>query len=548
MATPIAEYAFPPGLDNHERAIVHAECKKYGFTSKSSGKGDGRAVTVFKRRLQQDANPVFELPLGEASLSTMGAYFAAHPPTDAELAQAAGGPDHDAPLADAYGLAANETAPAGKKGGSKQRRGGSGKHAAAFDADEIAARQRRWEEGISRPDMQAVIAGREALPIAAHRAEIVSAIRENQVVLIAGETGCGKTTQVPQYLLEDCWQRGAGCRVVCTQPRRISAMSVAERVASERAEPIGTNVGYTIRLESRGGPDSSLMFCTNGVLLRMLTAPDEDGIARVTHLVVDEIHERDRFADFLLILVRDILPDRPDLRVILMSATLHVDLFSKYFGGCPVVRVPGFTHPVQDFFLEDVLKLTGYQAAAVKEIEKELGRSAAGIVGVGGGGGGGGAGGRTADGRLPDEERKRVEAAIEGAFMHGDDDDFDVLLEVTGAAGADDAGAGAPAINVRHPVSGATALLAAAFRGRADIANVLLANGADPKVAAANGMTAKDLAKQCGHADLLELLEEYERTFAGWASSRRRRRRWAAPAACSARSSSSCLVGTRSSG
>ncbi len=87
------------------------------------------------------------------------------------------------------------------------------------------------------------------------------------------------------------------------------------------------------------------MFCTNGVLLRMLT--QGDGLDKVTHIVVDEIHERDRFADFLLILLRDILPARPSLRLILMSATLHVEMFSGYFGGCPVVTVPGFTYPVQ---------------------------------------------------------------------------------------------------------------------------------------------------------------------------------------------------------
>ena len=95
----------------------------------------------------------------------------------------------------------------------------------------------------------------------------------------------------------------------------------------------------------RGGAHSSLMFCTNGVLLRMLT--QGDGLDKVTHIVVDEIHERDRFADFLLILLRDILPARPSLRLILMSATLHVEMFSGYFGGCPVVTVPGFTYPVQ---------------------------------------------------------------------------------------------------------------------------------------------------------------------------------------------------------
>lgn len=96
-------------------------------------------------------------------------------------------------------------------------------------------------------------------------------MHEHQVILVCGETGSGKTTQIPQYIIDDCWSRGEPCRVVCTQPRRLSAVSTAERVAAERGEAVGDNVGYTIRLESKGGPQSSLMYCTNGILLRIAT-------------------------------------------------------------------------------------------------------------------------------------------------------------------------------------------------------------------------------------------------------------------------------------
>jgi HrpA-like RNA helicase len=405
----------------------------------------------------------------------------------------------------------------------KKHRGGGGKYAAEFSTSEIASRRSKWETNISKPSMQDLIYGRHNLPIASFREEIVSTVRNNQVVLIAGETGCGKTTQVPQYLLEDAWYRDEGCRVICTQPRRISAMSVAERVAVERGENIGENVGYTIRLENRGGNDSSLMFCTNGILLRMLTDQSHDAMSRVTHLVIDEIHERDRFADFLLILVRDLLPAHPHLRVVLMSATLHVELFSGYFGGCPVVRVPGFTHPVQDFYLEDVLKLTGYEAAAVQEMDAALGgygRGAAALVSSGGGrggrGGNRGRGGAGASSSIPQEnniskeERNQIEAAIEAAFRTGEDEAFELLMEVTGAAGADDIDTGSPGINIQHPATGATALGAAAFHGRTDVATVLLSNGADPSITTHNGMTARDLAAQCNRTDIVELLEEWE--------------------------------------
>ena len=563
QASEATDYPFPPGLSNHDRAVVHAECKKYGFISKSYGKGGDRAVTVSKRR-QKKEETIFELPLGGVSLQQLNAHFGAYPPMEEELEMAAadtayggggGGSREDddddevdeeedeEPLETSKKAAdkkkskkskkessASESAKAAKKYTPKHH---TSRHAARFDAAEIQKRRQQWETSISKDSMQDIISGRNALPIAAFREEITAAVRDNQVVLIAGETGCGKTTQVPQYILEDAWYGNSGCRIMCTQPRRISAMSVAERVAAERGEFIGQNVGYTIRLENKGGSDSSLMFCTNGVLLRMLTNQSSDAMSLVTHLVIDEIHERDRFADFLLILVRDILPAHPHLRVILMSATLHVELFSDYFGGCPVVRVPGFTHPVTDFYLEDILKLTGYEAAAVAEISRELGGNGGGgsygnggngrgssnrravdlVGGTNTAGDGGGVGVSSRSGvttTLSAAEREKVELAIESAFRTGSDDSFDLLMEITGAAGAADSGGGSPYINVQHPVTGATALVAAAFCGRGDVASVLLSNGADPGVKTHNGMTAVQFAAQCGHVDVQELLEEWE--------------------------------------
>lgn len=193
--------------------------------------------------------------------------------------------------------------------------------------------------------------------------QILEAIMQNQVVLIAGETGCGKTTQVPQYILEASFGAGQHCRVLVSQPRRLSAISVATRVAAERGESLGKSVGYKIRLESVGGPATPLRFVTSGVLLKMLTNPD--ALYGVTHIVVDEVHERDKFADFALILLKDLLQLRPGLRVVLMSATLQTGLFSGFFGSCPVLNIPGFTYPVQEYFLEDILGLVG-RAATVR--------------------------------------------------------------------------------------------------------------------------------------------------------------------------------------
>ncbi|KAL0426591.1 UNVERIFIED_CONTAM: DExH-box ATP-dependent RNA helicase DExH1 [Sesamum latifolium] len=209
-------------------------------------------------------------------------------------------------------------------------------------------------------NVKAMLAFREKLPAFKLKSEFLKAVAANQVLVVSGETGCGKTTQLPQFILEDeiSSLRGASCSIICTQPRRISAISVAARISSERGEKLGETVGYQIRLESKRSAQTRLLFCTTGVLLRQLVQdPDLTGI---THLLVDEIHERGMNEDFLLIILHDLLPRRPDLRLILMSATINADLFSKYFGNAPTIHIPGFTFPVKEFYLEDVLEKTCY--------------------------------------------------------------------------------------------------------------------------------------------------------------------------------------------
>ncbi|XP_065360974.1 dosage compensation regulator [Calliphora vicina] len=215
------------------------------------------------------------------------------------------------------------------------------------------------EKRLNNPEYQKFLDFREKLPIAAMRAEIMEAINENPVVVIRGNTGCGKTTQIAQYILEDYVSSGQGayCNIYVTQPRRISAISVAERVANERCESLGESVGYTVRFENAmPRPYGAILFCTVGVLLRKLEA----GLRGVSHIIVDEIHERDVNSDFLLVILRDMVHTYPDIRIILMSATIDTTLFSEYFGRCPVMEVPGRAHPVQQFFLEDCLEMTKF--------------------------------------------------------------------------------------------------------------------------------------------------------------------------------------------
>lgn len=231
---------------------------------------------------------------------------------------------------------------------------------------QVRNQQQAWQES---PEGQRMIEFRRTLPAYKEKEALLEAISRNQVVVVSGETGCGKTTQLPQYILESEIDaaRGATCSIICTQPRRISAMSVSERVAAERGEKLGESVGYKVRLEGMKGRDTRLLFCTTGILLRRLLI--DRNLKGVTHVIVDEIHERGMNEDFLLIVLKELLPRRPDLRLILMSATLNAELFSSYFSGAPMLHIPGFTYPVRSHYLENILEITGHRLTQYNQID-----------------------------------------------------------------------------------------------------------------------------------------------------------------------------------
>lgn len=180
---------------------------------------------------------------------------------------------------------------------------------------------------------------RQALPIARARRQLLRAVADNQVVVVAGDTGCGKSTQVPQFLLAAGYRR-----VACTQPRRIACVSLAKRVAFESLQQYGDQVGYQIRFESSRSPATSIVFLTEGLLLRQ--AQREPALPAYGVIIADEVHERHLHGDFLLGVLRRLLPARPDLKLVLMSATINIRLFSDYFGGAPVLQVPGRIFPI----------------------------------------------------------------------------------------------------------------------------------------------------------------------------------------------------------
>lgn len=214
---------------------------------------------------------------------------------------------------------------------------------------------------------QEMLQHRRQLPIAKYKDEILSILDHSQILVLSGETGCGKSTQVPAFILEDQLARGLPCKIYCTEPRRISAVSLAQRVSRElgdSAGAVGTStslVGYSIRLESNTTRNTRLAFVTNGIALRMLeggTGPNGQGTAfdEITHIIIDEVHERSIESDFLLIVLKSLLSQRSDLKIILMSATVDADKLSNYFNGCPTLHVPGRTFPVDVCFLEDAIE------------------------------------------------------------------------------------------------------------------------------------------------------------------------------------------------
>eukprot|EP00252_Welwitschia_mirabilis_P018479 TRINITY_DN4106_c0_g1_i1.p1 TRINITY_DN4106_c0_g1~~TRINITY_DN4106_c0_g1_i1.p1 ORF type:complete len:1010 (-),score=207.73 TRINITY_DN4106_c0_g1_i1:315-3344(-) len=233
--------------------------------------------------------------------------------------------------------------------------------ASAFDTEKLNNDLYKKQNSLRMmPTVKAMLSFRERLPAYKMKAKLLHAVRENQVIVVSGETGCGKTTQLPQMILEEQINsmKGAYCNIICTQPRRVSAISVATRVAEERGERLGEMVGYQIRLESEKSSQTRLLYCTTGVLLRRLI--QDPNLKGVSHVIVDEIHERGMNEDFLIIILRDLVRRRCDLRLILMSATINAELFSEYFGAAPVIHIPGFTFHVKELFLEDILETTRY--------------------------------------------------------------------------------------------------------------------------------------------------------------------------------------------
>lgn len=204
----------------------------------------------------------------------------------------------------------------------------------------------------------------DSLPIAAKRDEIKKVLAAHQVLIIAGETGSGKTTQLPKICLE--LGRGLHGQIAHTQPRRIAARSVATRVAEELGTPLGALVGYQVRFEDQSDANTLVKLMTDGILLA--ETQHDRFLERYDTIIVDEAHERSLNIDFLLGYLKTLLPRRPDLKVIITSATIDLERFSKHFNDAPIIEVSGRTYPVETWYRP----LTSEQDEEGNRVEDDL--------------------------------------------------------------------------------------------------------------------------------------------------------------------------------
>jgi ATP-dependent helicase HrpA len=243
---------------------------------------------------------------------------------------------------------------------------------AALTSDVTAAEQRIEQRRGGVPEVRYP----EALPVSAAKDKIAAAIRDHQVVIVAGETGSGKTTQLPKICLE--LGRGVTGLIGHTQPRRLAARTVAERIAEEIGSPLGTDVGYVVRFHDQVSDASYVKVMTDGILLAEIQSDRQ--LLRYDTLIIDEAHERSLNIDFLLGYLKQLLPRRPDLKVVITSATIDPERFAAHFDDAPIVEVSGRTFPVEVRYRPQTEDDDGDQASAICAAVDELAHEGPGDV------------------------------------------------------------------------------------------------------------------------------------------------------------------------
>jgi ATP-dependent helicase HrpA len=247
--------------------------------------------------------------------------------------------------------------------------------AAELESDITAALQKVQSRAASCPK----VTYPENLPVSQKKQDILQAIRDHQVVIVAGETGSGKTTQLPKICLE--LGRGVKGLIGHTQPRRLAARTVANRIADELETPLGGSVGYKVRFNDQVGENTLVKLMTDGILLAEIQ--QDRLLMQYDTLIIDEAHERSLNIDFILGYLRELLPKRPDLKVIITSATIDPQRFSRHFNNAPIIEVSGRTYPVEVRYrpvVDDADDTDRDQLQAIFDAVDELGREGPGDI------------------------------------------------------------------------------------------------------------------------------------------------------------------------
>ncbi|GME70805.1 unnamed protein product [Ambrosiozyma monospora] len=218
------------------------------------------------------------------------------------------------------------------------------------DEKQLNREQQILEEKVKEEEkrIKTIEQTRKSLPVYKKRTELMQMIKENQVMIIVGETGSGKTTQIPQYLYEDGYTQNGRYKIGCTQPRRVAATSVATRVSDEVGTKVGDTVGYTIRFDDKSSEKTEIKYMTDGMLLREFLTDFE--LSAYSVMMIDEAHERTLSTDVLLGLLKVIIKTRSDFKLLICSATMNAAKFSEFFEDAPIYNIPGRTYEVELYY------------------------------------------------------------------------------------------------------------------------------------------------------------------------------------------------------
>lgn len=234
-----------------------------------------------------------------------------------------------------------------------------------------------YQRQVSSSAMKGSISKRQKLPAWQKREELVDVINSNKVTLVTGETGSGKSTQIVQFILDDLNSKGNfKGTIICTQPRRISTIGLAERISEERVLLVGKDVGYIIRGENKTLKQTRILFVTTGVILRMLQSflsAESEGSSifdRLEYIFIDEVHERSVDSDLLLVILKKVMNRFTNLKIVLMSATISVDTFKDFFSPVNHIHIEGRTFPIKDYYLDTILEDLDYTVTTNDQIIK----------------------------------------------------------------------------------------------------------------------------------------------------------------------------------